>query len=76
MDAIVLLKNDHKTVEDLFKKYEKAGERAHAEKRRLLEKITHELAMGRKELQELGGRMEKAKADAPAEPLAVKSARR
>jgi hypothetical protein len=28
MDAITLLKNDHKTVEDLFKKFEKAGDRA------------------------------------------------
>ncbi|MCA2221995.1 hemerythrin domain-containing protein [Nonomuraea aurantiaca] len=155
MDAIVLLKDDHKTVEGLFKKFEKAGERAYAEKRRLVDQITKELvthayieeeyfypaarakvpetsdhvlesveehhvvvwllselkdldpkderfdakvtvlienvrhhveeeekdwfpqvraAMGRKELQELGERMEAAKAEAPAEPLAVKSA--
>ncbi|MEO3873753.1 hemerythrin domain-containing protein [Nonomuraea sp. B12E4] len=155
MDAIVLLKEDHKTVEALFKRFEKAGERAHAEKRKLVDTITKELvthayieeeifypaarakvpettdhvlesveehhvvvwmlaelkeldpaderftakvtvlmenvrhhvqeeeqdwfpqvraAMGRKESQELGERMTAAKADAPAEPLAVKSA--
>jgi hemerythrin superfamily protein len=156
MDAIVLLKDDHKTVEDLFKKFEKAGERAHKEKRRIVEQIVHELtthayieeeifypaaraavpetedhvlesveehhvvvwmlselqkldpederydakvtvlienvrhhveeeeqewfpkvreAMGRNQLRELGERMEKAKAEAPADPLAVSSAR-
>ncbi|HUR09629.1 MAG TPA: hemerythrin domain-containing protein, partial [Nonomuraea sp.] len=152
---IVLLKDDHKTVEELFKKFEKAGEKAYADKRRIVDQITKELvthayieeelfyptarakvpetsdhvlesveehhvvvwllselkdldpkderfdakvtvlienvrhhveeeekdwfpqvraAMGRKELQELGERMEAAKAEAPAEPLAVKSA--
>ncbi|MFC5824755.1 hemerythrin domain-containing protein [Nonomuraea insulae] len=156
MDAIVLLKEDHKTVEALFKRFEQAGERAHAEKRRLVDTITKELvthayieeeifypaarakvpettdhvlesieehhvvvwmlselkdldptdefftakvtvlienvrhhveeeekdwfpqvraAVGRKELQELGERMAKAKADAPSEPLAVKSSK-
>jgi hemerythrin superfamily protein len=156
MDAIVLLKEDHKTVEALFKRFEKADERAHAEKRRIVDTITKELvthayieeeifypaarakvpettdhvlesieehhvavwmlaelkdldptderftakvtvlienvrhhveeeekdwfpqvraAIGRKELQELGERMDKAKADAPSEPLAVRSAK-
>ena len=28
MDAIVLLKDDHKTVEKLFKQFEKAGDNA------------------------------------------------
>ena len=28
MDAITLLKNDHQTVEKLFKRFEQAGERA------------------------------------------------
>ncbi|SDL32286.1 hemerythrin domain-containing protein [Nonomuraea jiangxiensis] len=155
MDAIVLLKEDHKTVEALFKRFEKAGEGAHVEKRKLVDTITKELvthayieeeifypaarakvpetgdhvlesveehhvvvwmlselkdldpaderfvakvtvlienvrhhveeeekdwfplvraAMGRNELQELGERMAKAKADAPADPLAVRSA--
>ncbi|MEV7966953.1 hemerythrin domain-containing protein [Sphaerisporangium sp. NPDC088356] len=156
MDAIVLLKDDHKTVEKLFKQFEKAGERAYKEKRQIVEQIIHELtthayieeeifypaarqdvpettdhvlesveehhvvvwmlselknldpederydakvtvlienvrhhveeeeeewfpkvreAMGRKKLQELGERMEKAKAEAPGDPLAVKSAK-
>ena len=33
MDAITLLKDDHKTVESLFKQFEKAGERAVKTKR-------------------------------------------
>jgi hemerythrin superfamily protein len=43
MDAIVLLKNDHKTVEQLFKKFEKAGEDDHATKRQLVDSIIEEL---------------------------------
>ena len=157
MDAIVLLKDDHKTVEKLFKQFEKAGEDATQEKRRLVDTIIQELvthayieeqifypaareaapdtkdhvlesveehhvvvwmlaelmkldasderfdakvsvlmenvrhhveeeekewfpqvrkAMGRKRLVELGEQLEKAKADAPSDPLAVGSARR
>ncbi len=34
MDAITLLKDDHKTVEALFKRFEKAGERAYVERAR------------------------------------------
>ncbi|MDP9867898.1 MULTISPECIES: hemerythrin domain-containing protein [Streptosporangium] len=155
MDAIVLLKDDHKTVEKLFKEFEKAGDGAHQRKREIVDKIIEELtvhahieeeifypaaregapgttdhilesveehhvvvwilselkgmdpaderfdakvtvlmenvrhhvkeeeedwfpkvreAMGRKVLQEIGERMEKAKAGAPREPLAVSSA--
>jgi hemerythrin superfamily protein len=155
MDAIVLLKDDHKTVEKLFKEFEKAGDGAHKKKRDIVDKIIEELtthayieeeifypaaregapdtvdhilesveehhvvvwmlselremdpederfvakvtvlmenvrhhveeeeeewfpkvreAMGRNRLQELGERMEKAKAEAPADPLAVSSA--
>jgi hemerythrin superfamily protein len=156
MDAIVLLKDDHKTVEKLFKQFEKAGERAYKEKQQIVEQIIQELtthayieeeifypaarqdvpetsdhvlesveehhvvvwmlselrnldpkderydakvtvlienvrhhveeeeeewfpqvreAMGRKKLQELGEQMEKAKAEAPSDPLAVTSAK-
>ncbi len=155
MDAIVLLKEDHKTVEKLFKQFEKAGEKAYQEKKRIVGKVMEELtkhayieeeffypvarecvpetkdhilesveehhvvvwmlselagmeptderfvakvtvlmenvrhhveeeegewfpevrkAMGRKRLQELGEQMEKAKADAPSDPLALRSA--
>ncbi|WP_214413924.1 hemerythrin domain-containing protein [Sphaerisporangium fuscum] len=157
MDAIVLLKEDHKTVEKLFKQFEKAGEDARDEKRKIVEQIIHELtthayieeqifypmareevpetddhvlesveehhvvvwmlselrkldpaderydakvtvlienvrhhveeeeqewfpqvreAMGRKKLQEIGERMEKAKADAPSDPLELVSAQK
>jgi hemerythrin superfamily protein len=44
MDAIVLLKDDHKTVEKLFKQFEKTKESATpAEKRRLVGQIITEL---------------------------------
>ena len=44
-DAIVLLKNDHKTVEKLFKQFEKAGEDAYDEKRRIADSIIEELTV-------------------------------
>ena len=43
MDAIVLLKNDHKRVERLFKQFEKAGDDAHEQKRTLVDQIIAEL---------------------------------
>ncbi|MFJ9776336.1 hemerythrin domain-containing protein [Kitasatospora sp. NPDC101157] len=45
MDAIVLLKDDHKTVEKLFKEFEKAGDEAHAEKRRIADRVIEELTV-------------------------------
>lgn len=45
MDAIVLLKNDHKTVEKLFKQFEKAGDSAEATKGRLVQQIIEELSV-------------------------------
>jgi hemerythrin superfamily protein len=45
MDAITLLKNDHKTVNGLFKKFEKAGDNAHKTKAKLVEQIIQELAI-------------------------------
>jgi hemerythrin superfamily protein len=45
MDAVTLLKNDHKTVEGLFKKFEKAGPNAHKTKQDLVEKIIEELSI-------------------------------
>ena len=38
-DAITLLKDDHKQVKALFRQFESAGDRAHAEKGRLVKKI-------------------------------------
>lgn len=43
MDAIVLLKDDHKKVERLFKQFEKAGEGAHKTKRKLVDQVIAEL---------------------------------
>src|SRR6187551_159496 len=45
MDAITLLKDDHKTVERLFKQFEKAGDRAFVEKRRIVDRIIEELSV-------------------------------
>ena len=45
MDAITLLKADHKTVEKLFKRFENAGDRAYAEKRKIVDKVIEELSV-------------------------------
>ena len=45
MDAITLLRDDHKTVERLFKRFEKAGDRAHVEKREIVDRIIEELSV-------------------------------
>src|SRR6476619_2059590 len=45
MDAITLLRNDHKSVEQLFKRFEKAGDGALVEKRQIVDRIVEELSM-------------------------------
>jgi hemerythrin superfamily protein len=45
MDAITLLKNDHRTVEQLFKRFEKAGDRAYAEKRDIVDRVVEALSV-------------------------------
>ncbi len=45
MDAITLLKDDHRTVKALFRKFEQAGDRAYATKRKLVDRITEELSI-------------------------------
>ena len=45
MDAITLLRNDHKAVELLFRHFEKAGDGAHVEKRRLVDQIIEALSI-------------------------------
>lgn len=45
MDAITMLKDDHKAVEQLFKRFEKAGPRAHVEKREIVDRIIEELSV-------------------------------
>ncbi len=45
MDAVTLLRNDHKNVEKLFKQFEKAGPNAQKTKRDLVEKIVEELSI-------------------------------
>jgi hemerythrin-like domain-containing protein len=44
MDAITMLKQDHQAVERLFKRFEKAGDRAFAEKRKLADQIVEALS--------------------------------
>lgn len=45
MDAITLLKKDHRTVEDLFARFEKLGPRAIKGKQDVVERIVKELAV-------------------------------
>lgn len=45
MDALTLLRNDHKTVKDLFRKFEKAGKNAVKTKQDLVEKLIEELSV-------------------------------
>jgi hemerythrin superfamily protein len=45
MDAITLLKDDHKTVERLFKQFEKAGDGAFVQKRQIVDRIIEELSV-------------------------------
>ncbi|MET0144756.1 MAG: hemerythrin domain-containing protein [Ilumatobacteraceae bacterium] len=45
MDAITLLRNDHKTVEQLFKRFEKTGDGALVEKRQIVDRIVEELSI-------------------------------
>jgi len=45
MDAIALLKADHREVESLFNQFEKLGERAMKQKEKIVQKIIRELAV-------------------------------
>jgi hemerythrin superfamily protein len=45
MDAITLLKDDHRTVEQLFKRFERAGDQAHVQKREIVDRIVEELSV-------------------------------
>jgi hemerythrin-like domain-containing protein len=44
MDAITLLKRDHRAVEALFKKFERTGESAHKQQRKLVDEMIVELS--------------------------------
>src|SRR6478609_499347 len=44
MDAITLLKNDHQTVEKLFKRFEATGDGALVERRKIVDQIIEELS--------------------------------
>jgi hemerythrin superfamily protein len=45
MDAITLLKEDHKNVEKLFERFEKAGDKAYTTKRAIVDRIIEELSV-------------------------------
>ncbi|MFF0437437.1 hemerythrin domain-containing protein [Streptomyces sp. NPDC004327] len=45
MDAIVLLREDHKTVEKLFKRFEKTSDGDRAERRRIADEVIEELTV-------------------------------
>ncbi len=45
MDAIALLKADHKKVQELFRQYEAAGDRAHQKKKGIAEEVFTEITI-------------------------------
>jgi hemerythrin superfamily protein len=45
MDAITLLKKDHKTVSDLFERFDELGDGAHVQKREIVDRIIRELSI-------------------------------
>jgi hemerythrin-like domain-containing protein len=45
MDAISLLRTDHQSVQQLFKRFEKAGDTAYTEKRQIVDRIIEELSV-------------------------------
>ncbi len=45
MDAITLLRNDHQAVQQLFKRFEKAGDTAYVEKRQIVDQIIEALSV-------------------------------
>ena len=45
MDAITLLKNDHREAKALFRKFEKAGDSAYKQKRQIVDDIIRELSI-------------------------------
>jgi hemerythrin superfamily protein len=45
MDAITYLKDDHRTVEQLFKRFEQAGDNALVQKRQIVDRIIEELSV-------------------------------
>ncbi|WP_030840289.1 hemerythrin domain-containing protein [Streptomyces sp. NRRL F-4474] len=45
MDAIVLLRDDHKTVEKLFKQFERTGDEDTDERRRIADQVVEELTV-------------------------------
>src|SRR4029453_417715 len=45
MDAITMLKDDHEAVEQLFKRFERAGDRAFVEKRAIVDRVIEELSV-------------------------------
>ncbi|MFG2640105.1 hypothetical protein ACGFYP_03870 [Streptomyces sp. NPDC048370] len=83
MDAIVLLRQDHKTVEKLFKRFETTGDDDHKDRRGIVDMVIEELTVhawveerihpAAREV-ELGEQLQAAKSDAPRDPLHVPSA--
>ena len=45
MDAITLLKEDHKRVRELFRRFDKAGDRAHKTRRKIVDDLIRELSV-------------------------------
>ncbi len=72
MDAIALLKADHRSVEKLFKEFEAAGERAFATKAKVVSSIITELSV-HADIEELLFYPAAAKAAAHTKPMVLES---
>jgi hemerythrin superfamily protein len=84
MDAIKLIKEDHKTVEGLFKRFEEAGSKAYKTKRRLADRVIKELSVHAAieekilypTMKQLGGEFEEMVHEATVEHAETKNALR
>lgn len=84
MDAIKLIKQDHETVEGLFKRFEAAGSKAYTTKRRIADRVVKELSVHAAveeqvlypKMRELGGEFEEMVQEAEVEHSEAKNALR
>ena len=73
MDAIAMLKTDHRKVKELFRKYEAAGDRTYQKKKSLAEEICTEISLHSRLEEELFYPAVKAHADKDGKDLVAEA---
>jgi hemerythrin superfamily protein len=73
MDAVEMLKADHRKVKELFRKYEAAGDRAHQKKKGIAEEVFTEITIHSTLEEELFYPAVKAKTDKEGKELVAES---